>query len=693
MRKAPKTRVTQDFCAAGACGPASCSNVAASWTCGPCPNYTFTTTTTVLGVKGPTCLGYDAGYYLGCFAASTGGSSALPVQLAKEGATPRLCAALARAAAAELGCFADVTTSVSDAGRLLPRRISPDGLLPAACSARAASAKLAVYGMQSGGQCFGGTDFKRAFSLGPSTKCRAACTADPLQICGGRSANSVFLTGGVEDGPPNLALQRPAYASSTVRPSVPQKAVDGRTYYSKINGLPYIFHSNDTGSTLSGPWLSVDLGAPAMISRIVIWNRCDCCAERLQKAELRIGNVSITTAPADTAQIAENPIAWKQTVSLGLCASEVVTFSTPEVGRWVTLQNKNLDRLSYLHITELQVFGYYPGSYSSYQGWVAPSWPIPTQASTAASTIVTVATSTTSTPSTSTPTVTSSAPSKPSTTAFTTAAISTPAPFKASTTTIAVATVAASNPPKPSTTAFTTAAIATPAPFKASTTTIAVVATVATFNPPKPSTTATITVPTVASPTPCKPSTAVIAVPTVTSSAPKPRITSCTSATCAASTSSKPAFTAFTVSAVATSAPTKPCITSFAIATVASSTPAFATATSAPSKPSTVACTTAAVATVTPITPSKPPTSTFTTATVAITTATYCSRRGCVTVTVTAAAAVAHPSFADSDLSTSSVITRRGCVTVTITAAAAVAHPSFADADLSTSSVHHQVSV
>ena len=114
------------------------------------------------------------------------------------------------------------------------------------------------------------------------------------------------------------------------------------------------------------PWLSVDLGAPAAIARVVIWNRCDDwpgAADRLQNAELRIGNASITAAPADTERLPANPLVWKQTASIGWCAPKAVTFATPVVGRWVTLQNLNTAGEPYLHITELQVFGVYPAGW------------------------------------------------------------------------------------------------------------------------------------------------------------------------------------------------------------------------------------------------------------------------------------------------------------------------------------------
>ncbi|KXZ46267.1 hypothetical protein GPECTOR_45g137 [Gonium pectorale] len=410
-------RPPQDLCSAGPCGPASCTNAAGgSWACGPCPDYMVAGTTSLNGVSGPTCKGYDAGYYLGCFAAAAaaggaGGSGsgmsplqAAPLLATRADMTPALCASLARAAGTytlygvaygsqcygvtdlrlaasqgpssactapcggnasrtcggsaafdlyslspALGCFADNAT------RLLPDRLE-DGLSLALCGKRARDAGFTLYGMQYGSQCFAGSDLRLATSLGPST-CGVRC-ADGIQTCGGSWASSIFATADATDvEAPNLALDQPAYASSVFDGVLgPEYAFDGETQYVGAyneGGRPHIAH---TVSSDGGSWLSVDLGAPAAVARLVIWNRCDCCAERLQGAELRVGNVSVTNAAGS---IAGNALVWTQGAPLGACAAEVVVLRRPVVGRWVTLQNRNPAAGGVLHITELQVFGVY----------------------------------------------------------------------------------------------------------------------------------------------------------------------------------------------------------------------------------------------------------------------------------------------------------------------------------------------
>ncbi|GIL66398.1 hypothetical protein Vafri_19932 [Volvox africanus] len=169
--------------------------------------------------------------------------------------------------------------------------------------------------------------------------------------------------GGSVDSPSNLALRRPAYSSSILyRGFSPSNAVDGITqgptsftgYWSDMK----FFSTGDRDMT---PWFSVDLGNVSSISKVVLWNRCDCCWHRLENAELRIGNVSITE-PSDTSSLTSNPLVWKQQPTdfeqfSAPCVSLSILLDPPKVGRWVTLQNNN-GRVNepYINIYEVQVF-------------------------------------------------------------------------------------------------------------------------------------------------------------------------------------------------------------------------------------------------------------------------------------------------------------------------------------------------
>ncbi|GIL66402.1 hypothetical protein Vafri_19932, partial [Volvox africanus] len=116
-----------------------------------------------------------------------------------------------------------------------------------------------------------------------------------------------------------------------------------------------------TGDRDMTPWFSVDLGNVSSISKVVLWNRCDCCWHRLENAELRIGNVSINTV-SDTSSLTSNPLVWKQQPTdfeqfSAPCVSLSILLDPPKVGRWVTLQNNN-GRVNepYINIYEVQVF-------------------------------------------------------------------------------------------------------------------------------------------------------------------------------------------------------------------------------------------------------------------------------------------------------------------------------------------------
>lgn len=74
----------------------------------------------------------------------------------------------------------------------------------------------------------------------------------------------------------NLALRKVATQSSDYGPLYPARlAVDGNTDGSVGNGS--VTHTNWE----SKPWWQVDLGAPTFIGDVVLYNRTDCCSERL----------------------------------------------------------------------------------------------------------------------------------------------------------------------------------------------------------------------------------------------------------------------------------------------------------------------------------------------------------------------------------------------------------------------------
>ncbi|KAM3590784.1 uncharacterized protein V6R79_016616 [Siganus canaliculatus] len=84
---------------------------------------------------------------------------------------------------------------------------------------------------------------------------------------------------------PNVARKGDASQSSTLSHAAASKAIDGRRNS---------FYSNDSCShtdvNQTNPWWRVDLRQTFIISTVKVTNRGDCCAGRLDGAEIRIGN-------------------------------------------------------------------------------------------------------------------------------------------------------------------------------------------------------------------------------------------------------------------------------------------------------------------------------------------------------------------------------------------------------------------
>lgn len=84
---------------------------------------------------------------------------------------------------------------------------------------------------------------------------------------------------------PNVALKGKATQSSTLSFSDASKAIDGRR--NSLYGNGYCSH---TAGDETDPWWRVDLWKTFIITSVKVTNRGDCCHERLDGAEIRIGN-------------------------------------------------------------------------------------------------------------------------------------------------------------------------------------------------------------------------------------------------------------------------------------------------------------------------------------------------------------------------------------------------------------------
>ncbi|MBN1855010.1 MAG: discoidin domain-containing protein [Pirellulales bacterium] len=112
-------------------------------------------------------------------------------------------------------------------------------------------------------------------------------TSDPNQtgdVANTLSLAEVFALG--TDGVlvrPNIAVGYPAIQSTTAYGGVPERAVDGIT-----NGNWGYNSVTHTDPTDNNPWWQVDLGILSEIDGISLWNRTDCCSERLEDITIQV---------------------------------------------------------------------------------------------------------------------------------------------------------------------------------------------------------------------------------------------------------------------------------------------------------------------------------------------------------------------------------------------------------------------
>lgn len=129
----------------------------------------------------------------------------------------------------------------------------------------------------------------------------------------------------------NLAKDKSASQSTTVFGGVAARAVDGNPNSSWAGGS--ISHTSDTDPSTQA-WWQVDLGAVEDISTIKIFNRTDCCSDRLSNFHVFISDVPFTsnTVAGTQAQSGVRDITSSGTFP------EAGTFVVNRTGRYVRIQ-------------------------------------------------------------------------------------------------------------------------------------------------------------------------------------------------------------------------------------------------------------------------------------------------------------------------------------------------------------------
>ncbi|WP_181902245.1 galactose-binding domain-containing protein [Thalassotalea euphylliae] len=142
----------------------------------------------------------------------------------------------------------------------------------------------------------------------------------------------------------NIALGKSATQSSLRHGGVPSRGIDGNTDGNFHHGS--VTHTR----TQFSPWYQLDLGSSHNINTIRLWNRSDCCVDRLANFYVLVsdrpfvsGNLNEVLAQQGVTAIHHAGVAPRETA-----------FSMNGVGRYVRVQLVNSGILS---LAELQVMG------------------------------------------------------------------------------------------------------------------------------------------------------------------------------------------------------------------------------------------------------------------------------------------------------------------------------------------------
>jgi hypothetical protein len=141
-----------------------------------------------------------------------------------------------------------------------------------------------------------------------------------------------------------VAIGRPATQSSTYSTASANLAVDGNTNGNFGSGS--VSHTNST----TNAWWQVDLGARYALTNITLWNRTDCCSDRLANFYVFVSDTDMTGRSYSS--ILNDATIWRSYRSAAAGSTLSIPASTN--GRYVRVQ---LAGTNFLQLAEVQVFG------------------------------------------------------------------------------------------------------------------------------------------------------------------------------------------------------------------------------------------------------------------------------------------------------------------------------------------------
>ncbi len=142
----------------------------------------------------------------------------------------------------------------------------------------------------------------------------------------------------------NLAQGKAASQSSTYSGAAANRAVDGNTNGNYNAGS--VTHTNSSRNA----WWQVDLGANAPLASIQLWNRTDCCANRLSNFYVFV-STSNMSGRSFSSLVGDSSV-WRYQVS-GQAPAQLA-IPARVTGRYVSVQ---LAGTNYLSLAEVQVWG------------------------------------------------------------------------------------------------------------------------------------------------------------------------------------------------------------------------------------------------------------------------------------------------------------------------------------------------
>jgi F5/8 type C domain len=152
--------------------------------------------------------------------------------------------------------------------------------------------------------------------------------------------------------PTNIALGKAASQSTTDFGGIASRGNDGNTSGQYFTGSSVTHTAAETN-----PWWQVDLASVRMVDQVEVYNRLDCCSNRLTNFHVIL---SPTPISATLSVALADPAAVIQTYSAGTFTTPItLTFPSGSTGRYVRLWKTapNTAGSNYLHVAEVRVIG------------------------------------------------------------------------------------------------------------------------------------------------------------------------------------------------------------------------------------------------------------------------------------------------------------------------------------------------